>query len=122
MNSKPLSGVLLKGDSFAVVVYGEKFVYIEALHLEQYQFGIPFWKWKISRTYVNRVLNILDTSHFCLLLPKLKCNGNNMVGFENSFWFITSKWLEMDDFGNIGKYKFVKASYDENDEANANSN
>eukprot|EP00957_Ditylum_brightwellii_P015314 1153373-Ditylum_brightwellii.AAC.1 len=35
---------------------------------------------------------------------------------ENSFWPITPEWLEMDNFGSIGKYTFVKASYDEDNE------
>eukprot|EP00957_Ditylum_brightwellii_P189438 14419249-Ditylum_brightwellii.AAC.1 len=38
------------------------------------------------------------------------------MSFENSFWLITSEWLKMDNFGSVGKYKFVKASYDEDNE------
>eukprot|EP00957_Ditylum_brightwellii_P035654 2703252-Ditylum_brightwellii.AAC.1 len=38
------------------------------------------------------------------------------MSVENSFCLITSKWLKMDNFGSIGKYKFVKASHDEDNE------
>eukprot|EP00957_Ditylum_brightwellii_P150931 11492996-Ditylum_brightwellii.AAC.1 len=77
-------------------------------------FGMAYWYWKVDNNVTAFKIDVKQYEHYCILLPLLIEDNDVYDDNISCYGLITSNWLELNNFVNIGHSTFHNVSYSNN--------
>jgi hypothetical protein len=94
---KPLSVISLTDLTYGCIIHQNKFVKLFCNGQQQCIGGCWYHNWSISDEVLHKRCTEINIKHYCLLLPRLTCNGLPTAVNDPMFTLIESEWMDIQE-------------------------